>query len=156
METLAWQLRAMLASLAAGMLMGLVFDISTFCRRLMGSGRLATACADLSFWLFSAAMTFAMLMQANRGEVRLFVIAGIAGGFWIYSMTIRHGVFPVLLWCEAAIRRTGHWARRSSRWGRRAAGGMSRAVQKGFLKTRRTLSQLHSPRPRSGQGRQDG
>ena len=156
METLAWQLRAMLASLAAGMLMGLVFDISTFLRRLMGSGKLATACADLSFWLFSAAMAFAMLMQANRGEVRLFVIAGIAGGFWVYSMTIRHGVYPVLLWCEAAIRRTGHWAKRSSRWGRRAAGGMSRAVQKGFLKTRRTLSQLHSPKPRSGQGRPDG
>jgi len=155
-ETLAWQLRAMLASLAAGMLTGLIFDISTFFRRLTGSGRFATACADLFFWLFSAAMAFAMLMHANRGEVRVFVIAGIAGGFWVYSSTIRHGVFPVLLWCESAIRRTGHWAMRSSRLGRRAACGMSRAVQKGFLKTRRTLSQLHSPKPRSGQGGRDG
>lgn len=156
METIAWQLRAMLAALAAGMLMGLLFDISTFLRRLMGSGRVATACTDLSFWLFSAAMTFAMLMQANRGEVRVFVIAGIAGGFWVYSVTIKHGVFPILLWCESAIRRAGHSARRSCRWGRRAAGGMSRAVQKGFLKTRRTLPQLLSPKSRSGQGRQDG
>ncbi|MGI6131816.1 MAG: spore cortex biosynthesis protein YabQ [Bacillota bacterium] len=136
--------------------MGLLFDISTFLRRLMGSGRLATACTDLSFWLFSAAMTFAMLMQANRGEVRVFVIAGIAGGFWVYSLTIKHGVFPILLWCESAIRKTGHWARRSCRWGRRAAGGMSRAVQKGFLKMRRTLPQSLSPKSRSGQGRQDG
>lgn len=146
----------MLAALAAGMLMGLLFDLSAFLRRLMGSGRLTTACTDLTFWLVSAAMTFAMLMQANRGEVRVFVIAGIAGGFWVYTLTIRHGVSPILLWCESAMRRTGHWARRSCRWGHRAASGISRAVQKGFLKTRRTLSQLHSLKPRSRQGRQDG
>lgn len=122
--------------------MGLLFDLTAFFRRLMGSGRLATACADLAFWLFSAAMTFAMLMQANRGEVRVFVLAGIAAGFWVYSVTVRYGVSPVLLWCEWAVQRSGHSTRRICRWGPRAVGRMNRAVRKGFLKMRRTLPQL--------------
>lgn len=156
METLRWQLRAILAALAAGMLTGLLFDLSAFFRRLMGSGRFATACTDLAFCLFSAAMAFAMLMQANQGEVRMFVLIGIAAGFWIYSVTIRHGVSPILRWCEWAIRRTGRCARRAGRWGPRVASRMNRAVRKGFLKMRRTLPQSQSGKTRPGQGRLGG
>ncbi len=136
--------------------MGLLFDLTSFVRRLMGSGRFVTACTDLVFWVFSAAMAFAMLLEANRGEVRVFTVVGLAAGFWIYAVTLRHGVYPILLWCEWATRRTWHSARRTGRWGQRAAGRMSHAVQKGFLKIRRTLPQFQSSKFRSGQGRQDG
>jgi predicted lipid-binding transport protein (Tim44 family) len=51
-DGLGWQIRAMLGSLAAGLLMGALYDLCAFLRRVLRLRRAATALVDLFYWLF--------------------------------------------------------------------------------------------------------
>ncbi|MDD2200814.1 MAG: spore cortex biosynthesis protein YabQ [Firmicutes bacterium] len=144
MDGLGWQVRAMLASIAAGLLMGALYDLCAFLRRVFGLRRAATALVDLFYWLFSSAVAFSILMRANRGEVRLYVLVGIAIGFWVYTFTGRSLLGPVLTVIEWATRRMAWSSRRGMTAVRRdvtrTKRRISRVVMQGFSLARRRLS----------------
>lgn len=144
MDGLGWQVRAMLASIVAGLLMGALYDLCAFLRRVFRLRRAATALVDLFYWLFSSAVTFSILMRANRGEVRLYVLAGIAIGFWVYTLTGRALLGPVLTIVEWATRRMAWSSRRGLTAVRRdvtrAKRRISRMAMQGLSLARRRLS----------------
>ncbi|MEA4883362.1 MAG: spore cortex biosynthesis protein YabQ [Clostridia bacterium] len=121
MDFLVLQARTMAAACLAGLLVGLLYDCLSLLRALVSSKRQALAVWDLTFWLSSTAMTYTILMHANRGDVRLFVLAVVALGYGLYRATLRHIVQPVLALLEKSVRRAAHRARRAARWSGRVA-----------------------------------
>jgi len=144
MDGLGWQIQAVLASIVAGLFMGALYDLCAFLRRVFRLRRAATALVDLFYWLFSCAVTFSILMRANRGEVRLYVLAGIAIGFWVYTFTGRVLLGPVLTVIEWSTRRMARSSRRGMiavrRDVTRTKRRISRVVMQGFSLARRRLS----------------
>ncbi|HAN86103.1 MAG TPA: hypothetical protein DCQ13_00470 [Firmicutes bacterium] len=144
MDGLGWQIRAMLGSLAAGLLMGALYDLCAFLRRVLRLRRAATALVDLFYWLFSSALAFSILMRANRGEVRVYVLGGVAIGFWVYTFTGRAVLSPVFTVIEWAAGRAAWSSRRGltalRRDAARAKRRISRTVMQGFSLARRRLS----------------
>jgi spore cortex biosynthesis protein YabQ len=144
-EGLNWQIRTVLASLAAGMLMGALYDLCAFFARVFRMQKGAMALVDLFYWLLSSAMTFSILMRVSRGEVRVYVLAGVAIGFWVYTLTGRLLAAPVFTIIEWTARRIFRSLRRAWNWARRPVSRTNRQISgvlmKGFSSTRRKLSQ---------------
>ncbi len=82
------QALTLLATLAAGAIVGVFFDLYRVARSVLRLGRLATAIADVCFWLFAASVVFAFLLAMCWGEVRFYVFVGFAVGFATYRAVL--------------------------------------------------------------------
>lgn len=88
------QLQAMILTIAAGMLLGLIFDFYRAVRGLARPRRWLTNVGDLLYWLVATAVVFAALLLGNWGELRLYVFLGLLAGVgayykWASGMAVR-------------------------------------------------------------------
>lgn len=78
------QLYAFGMTIVAGLVMGVVFDLF---RVLRGSARprsVLTWAGDILYWVSVTPLVAAVLLHANRGELRFYVVLGIGVGLTLY------------------------------------------------------------------------
>ena len=80
------QWKVFVAMMAAGLLVGLVYDLLAGARRLLRAGPLLSLCADLSFGLTAALVLGGALTFANYGQARLFAFLGAGAGAALYAL----------------------------------------------------------------------
>ncbi|MCR4426469.1 MAG: spore cortex biosynthesis protein YabQ [Firmicutes bacterium] len=136
METLDIQARVLGVAVLAGVLMGFIYDLFWLARTCTRARGVWTGLSDLTYWLACAAVVFSLLMQVNRGEVRLFVLFGLAIGLGAYRITLRHNVVRGLLSLRRGVARTAHRVGRATRSGGRIIRRSISSAQKGFAKLR--------------------
>lgn len=97
METINLQAQAFLWTTAAGIILGLFFDIYRLWRGWMRPGPLLTNLGDAAYWLVVAVVGAGMLLAANGGEIRLYVAIGALTGAAFYFATLSYTVLHVLI-----------------------------------------------------------
>ena len=80
------QWKVFVAMMAAGLLVGLVYDLLAALRRLLRAGPLLSLCADLAFGLAAALVLGGALTFANYGQMRLFAFLGAGAGAALYAL----------------------------------------------------------------------
>ena len=75
-------------SLALGLVMGAAYDFLRALRMLFKLRRIAVTVTDILFFALCGFATSIMALPFNKGEVRVFVIAGEAAAFLLYRFTI--------------------------------------------------------------------
>lgn len=86
-------------TVAVGLVIGIIID---FYRSIIYYRRLrpwAIAAGDLLIWLFLTVLVFFLLLLNNWGEVRVYVLLGIATGFLLYRKWFSPFMFR--FWCRA-------------------------------------------------------
>lgn len=68
-----------------GLLAGVFYDFYRACGRVLYIKRRAVFIGDLLFWLLFTAAALMLLLLANQGEVRFYVILGLVLGVLFYS-----------------------------------------------------------------------
>ena len=91
---LAGQANTFFFAILDGICLGVLFDVYRVIRHGFRLRAAATACGDLLFWLVATAITFLMLLKANWGEFRFYVLIGIAlGAAGYFRFSSRHMLF---------------------------------------------------------------
>jgi spore cortex biosynthesis protein YabQ len=72
----------LLAAVGAGL--GFLFDCYRVTRNYLRLRWVATAFADLLYWLFAAVAVFLALLKGNWGEIRFYVFLALVSGAGIY------------------------------------------------------------------------
>ena len=77
-----------LSALAAGALLGVLFDAFRLFRLAFRSGKISIFVQDMLFGLLCGVVLYCYALAANRGQVRWFIPVGAAGGFALYYCTV--------------------------------------------------------------------
>lgn len=101
MMSLAGQTYAFLMTILAGSIVGLLFDVYRVLRSAFRPKQIATALADLLFWIVVTPTVFALLLAGNWGELRAYVLIGLGLGLLLYFQTLS----AVVIWCLAGALR---------------------------------------------------
>ncbi len=101
----AAQTASFLESLAVGALLGFVYDMARVFRLITRPGRRALFVYDFLYMFAAAFVTFAFLMKASAGRLRLFLLLGEGLGFFLWYLTL--GALTVSL-ARAVIEFAGH------------------------------------------------
>ncbi|OUM99455.1 MAG: hypothetical protein BAA04_08790 [Firmicutes bacterium ZCTH02-B6] len=139
MPSLIEQLHAFAVTLLGGVAMGVLFDVLRVVRGFAGRrGPLAWA-LDLLYWIVVTPLMAGLLLEANRGELRLYVFVGIAAGLGLYFaflsapvlgalLAVSRGVSALLAWAAhlgmialtlpAMLLRSASWPGGAGRWRR--------------------------------------
>lgn len=95
-ESIREQVLAFLWMVAAGSLIGFLFDFYRVLRGRLRPGPRGTFLGDLSFWLLSTVLVFAFMLRSNFGDFRLYVLLGVLAGAYLYHLLLSHVV--IRLW----------------------------------------------------------
>jgi spore cortex biosynthesis protein YabQ len=91
------QLETFLCLALTGIALSFLFD----CYRLMrgtGSPRgLITATTDLLFWLLATIVVFAVLLNSNWGEIRLYVFVSLLSGVLVYYQLLSRRAMKIIM-----------------------------------------------------------
>ena len=71
-------------SIVGGFFLGALYDLFRIWRALFHSGRRAVFFQDVFYLLLAALFTFLLALAVSVGEVRFYLIAGEAAGFFLY------------------------------------------------------------------------
>lgn len=127
------QLYAFLVTVLTGIALALAFDVSRVVRGVFRLRGRAAQLADAGLWLAGALLAATGLFLANWGEIRYYVVVGLALGAALYftlaSATVAWTVERILLRLRALARWLRGWARRLAGLGRRAWRGFGRAAR---------------------------
>jgi len=105
MDPLSAQLYSFGIVLLAGVNLGLFFDLFRVIRGLLRPGRFSTPLLDLLFGALITPVLILYLILANWGELRGYVLIGLALGFFFYRLILSSMIIAVLLWLVDLIRR---------------------------------------------------
>lgn len=81
MVPLEEQFLVFLATVGIGVLAAFCFDLYRVAGRLF---RFNVAVGDAIYWLLVTGLVFFLLLKTNEGEVRVYVLLGLAAGGWLY------------------------------------------------------------------------
>lgn len=82
----------------AGMLIGLLYDFFRLLRCLLDAGTVGSLLLDGAWGVLSGGVLAVMLVIANRGEMRLYVLLAVLGGFALYWAAASRPM--MLLWAR--------------------------------------------------------
>lgn len=83
--------------IAAGIVIGIVFDMFRVFRTVRRCGKVRTGCIDIVFWLAALCILFAAIYITGDGQIRWFVFMGAGGGFLLYLCTVSPTAVKLLL-----------------------------------------------------------
>ena len=89
-------LHSMFQALAAGVVMGIYYDIYRLLRRVIPFARASVAMQDLLFWVTSAVFLFFVCVRLNNGYIRIYFVVFSLIGWIIYFATAGRIVFAIL------------------------------------------------------------
>ncbi len=82
------QLVSFAAAIAMGMMLSCVFDILRAFRKVLKHSAAVVFVQDLLFFALAAFSTFLLLVARCNGEVRAYMLFGVAVGFFLYRFTV--------------------------------------------------------------------
>lgn len=77
-----------LTTVAAGFVIGFVYDIFRIVRKTVPHSHLMVQAEDLLYWVAVSLMMFYFMLHRNYGEIRIFSIAGAALGMILYFYSV--------------------------------------------------------------------
>jgi len=102
------QLTAFALTIGAGLLAGLWFDFYRAVRRVLRLKKIGTFLGDLLFSLFLTVFIFGLLLAINYGEVRFYVIMGLALGALIYWRLFSRFGYGTIMFSFRFLQKTFH------------------------------------------------
>lgn len=78
---------SLLQALAAGVALGIYYDVFRLLRRVARFDRVSVMMQDLIFWLTSAVFVFFVCVKLNNGYIRIYFVMLAMLGWLIYFMT---------------------------------------------------------------------
>ena len=72
--------------LLTGILIGLLFDVFRILRKSFKTSDVMTIVHDILFWLLTSILTIYTVFKFNNGEIRSYVLFGIATGLLLYVL----------------------------------------------------------------------
>lgn len=81
-------LAAFLVSLAAGAVLLLVWDMLHALRIALFHGTASNFILDTAWWVFAAILIVRVTWETNFTNLRIFIVAALALGAWIYHITL--------------------------------------------------------------------
>lgn len=88
-----------------GMIAGFCYDLYKVTRGTLRLRKIGTALGDVLFWLILTGLVFLLLLLGNWGEVRLYVLLGLALGALIYLNLCSRRTTTLLQWFFKAMHR---------------------------------------------------
>lgn len=85
---LSSQLFGFAVSVAAGFILGALYDLFRIWRILFRSGRRAVFFQDVFYLFLAALFTFLLALGVSLGEVRFYLVAGEAAGWLLYYFSL--------------------------------------------------------------------
>ncbi|GAB6159251.1 hypothetical protein JCM39194_24510 [Desulfotomaculum varum] len=85
-------------TIVIGVVAGFCYDLYRVTRGTLKLRRFGTALGDLLFWLVLTGVVFVLLLLGNWGEVRLYVLLGLALGSAIYLNLFSRQTVSVIRW----------------------------------------------------------
>lgn len=73
--------------LVCGALTAVVFDLFRIMRKLIFSGDIRTSFEDIAYWVLSSLIIYYFVLRFNSGEIRWYMIIGMALGALFYLLT---------------------------------------------------------------------
>lgn len=98
MVPLSAQLYSFGIIILAGVSLGFFFDLFRVLRGLLRPGTWTTPLLDLLFWALVTPILVLYILLANWGELRGYVVVGLALGFFFYKLLLSGLVLSLLLW----------------------------------------------------------
>lgn len=89
------QARLFLLTILLGGGMGLLYDALRIFRHALPHPKLWMQAEDGFFWLLTAFLVFCVMLRANGGEIRFFLLLGLFGGMGLYFLTLSRLVIAV-------------------------------------------------------------
>jgi len=86
-----------LSAVLTGGAIGLFFDAFRVIRKSIPHSKIAVQIEDIIFWVVATGLTFYYMLHRNAGEIRPFVIIGIALGLVLYFATLSRVVLVVFV-----------------------------------------------------------
>lgn len=107
MDTLGGQVYGFAATIAAGLSLGLLFDLYRLWRRATRPQRLVTAVSDALFWVVATPLTYFYLVVGNWADLRFYVVLGLLLGLLLYfgafSLVVRNLISTFLHFVAVTI-----------------------------------------------------
>jgi len=168
-ETLTQQLYAFVVMAGAGGVLGAIYDVFRVVRAAFGPRSAVAWLCDVLYWAAAAPVAAVLLLRANGGELRFYVLLGAAAGLTLYfgllsplvTETLRallravgwvaawvvHAAWSAVTWPVMLARSAAFaWrARRAALGGRSAAGGPSPGMLRRLEGLRRGLLPWRPP-----------
>ena len=86
--TLASQVQGFVASLVVGALLGLYYDVFRLYRTMVKCEKTHIFFQDVFYFASSALLVFLLARAVNYGEVRFYILLGVAVGWCVYHFTV--------------------------------------------------------------------
>ncbi len=83
------QAQAFLATLYAGLLAGVAYDLLRLLRLTLRAGKIVTALMDIVFWVLTAALVAAAAGLAGAEGLRYYLVLGAASGMVLWAAGLR-------------------------------------------------------------------
>lgn len=97
------QVYILIIMLIWGAILGVIFDVYRFLLPTNKVKGIAQYLFDIAFWLIITIFTFTIIVFANYGEVRIYLILGILLGFIIYSALFSKRVMKILSYLKKIV-----------------------------------------------------
>lgn len=95
-ETIRYEARLFLLSIATGAGLLLVYDFLRIFRLFVRHKSWIVGAEDLLYGVYCSCMTFSLLYEQNDGNLRGYVIAGVAAGMIIFQNLVSRKVLKYL------------------------------------------------------------
>lgn len=144
----------LLRAFGEGITLGLLYEGFRAVRRVFGLSRPAVALLDGLLCFFAALFVFRFFLAASFGKFRLFLAVGMAGGFFLYSVTLgrllsraeRRLSFRVTKWEKQCAACAGTLFRRCAAAGENALRRARGNIPEKSGKIRSFFSKKHLPK----------
>ena len=95
---------ALLAALSVGAVLGAFYDVFRLLRLAFRHHWLTIFLEDLLFCTVAAVSVFLLLLEGRNGGIRMFLLAGVAGGFFLWYHTVGLLLVSLADWIFAFFR----------------------------------------------------
>ncbi|TYQ14601.1 UNVERIFIED_CONTAM: spore cortex biosynthesis protein YabQ [Acetivibrio alkalicellulosi] len=92
-----------LSCVFGGMIIAFIYDIFRVRRKTIKSGNLMVYFEDFIYWIIVALVLFAVVYYSNEGEIRGYLIIGIALGIILYTLVFSKIVMKIFLFVVRII-----------------------------------------------------
>lgn len=134
-SALSFQLLGFAVSVAAGFLLGALYDVLRIWRDFLHSRRRAVFFQDFFYMVLCAFFTFLLALALSDGAVRFYLLAGEAVGWFVYYFTVGQVTSRLFRLLSGLLYRyvfdpLGRLLKRGARWMRKKAKNFTKSLKK--------------------------
>lgn len=93
--SLAVELYTFFCAVILGLTEGFIFDLFRIFRKFTGKSFFAVCVADIIYWILAAVFFIVTVDKINSGEIRLYILSGVAVGLLLYFLLLSRTIITV-------------------------------------------------------------